>query len=341
MKSNLAKNLSKLVMRSLAPVVQPIYSGIGSIILFHRIVKEKNSNRIGWCHTIENTLMELKETVSTARKMGLEFVSLDELYRRILSGKTSEKCCVLTFDDGYLDVYTEAFPYLESQKVPFVFYITTNIPDQNQTPWWYLAEENLINNESFTLSLGNASTKVNLNLKGARDFVFNLVHNVFESTSQEEIRTKAVKIFGLDRVLEIEDRLNIKWEQIIEMSKSPLVTIGAHSVTHRNLALLPEVTTRWEMEESKKILESHIGRPVQHFAYPFGSPYHTTQREFKIAQEIGFKTATTTRIGNIFKEHCDHLTALPRIYISNTTDIRIKMTGCYTAFHSVRRVVTD
>ncbi len=38
MKSDLAKNLSKLVMRALAPVVQPMYSGIGSVILFHRMV---------------------------------------------------------------------------------------------------------------------------------------------------------------------------------------------------------------------------------------------------------------------------------------------------------------
>jgi peptidoglycan/xylan/chitin deacetylase (PgdA/CDA1 family) len=341
MKSNLAKSLSKLIMRSLAPAVQPIYSGIGTVILFHRIVKEKNNNRVGWCHTIENTIMELKETVSTAKEMGLEFVSIDELHRRILSGKTSEKCCVITFDDGYLDVYTEAFPYLESQKIPFIFYISTSVPDKNQTPWWYLAEETLINNDSFNMSLGNAFTKVNLNQKGTRDFVFSLIQNVFESSPPEEIRSRSVEIFGLDRVLEIEDRLNISWEQIIEMSKSPLVTIGAHSVTHRNLAQLPATTALWEMEESKKIIESRIGRPVEHFAYPYGSPYHATQREFKIAQDAGFKTATTTRVGNIFKEHRSHLTTLPRIYISDITDIRIKMSGCYTAFHSIKRVVTD
>jgi len=38
-------------------------------------------------------------------------------------------------------------------------------------------------------------------------------------------------------------------------------------------------------------------------------------REFRIAAELGFKTAVTTRPGVLFKAHRDYLTALPRISV--------------------------
>ena len=39
-------------------------------------------------------------------------------------------------------------------------------------------------------------------------------------------------------------------------------------------------------------------------------------REFRIATELGFKTAVTTRPGVIFRRHAEHLTALPRISLN-------------------------
>jgi peptidoglycan/xylan/chitin deacetylase (PgdA/CDA1 family) len=54
----------------------------------------------------------------------------------------------------------------------------------------------------------------------------------------------------------------------------------------------------------------------QHLAYPVGDRTSAGPREFKIAAELGFKTAVTTRPGAIFKGHAEHLTALPRISLN-------------------------
>lgn len=49
----------------------------------------------------------------------------------------SGRCRVLfTFDDGYLDNYTNAFPVLQSHGVQGVFFLCTSLVGSNYVPWW-------------------------------------------------------------------------------------------------------------------------------------------------------------------------------------------------------------
>ena len=67
---------------------------------------------------------------------------------------------------------------------------------------------------------------------------------------------------------------------------------------------------------SRAVLEAALGKRPEHLAYPVGDPTSAGPREFRIAAELGFKTAVTTRPGVLFKAHRDHLTALPRISVN-------------------------
>jgi len=53
-----------------------------------------------------------------------------------------------------------------------------------------------------------------------------------------------------------------------------------------------------------------------HFSYPIGDESAAGAREFRLAAEVGYKTAVTTRPGVLFAEHADHLAALPRLSIN-------------------------
>ena len=67
-------------------------------------------------------------------------------------------------------------------------------------------------------------------------------------------------------------------------------TIGSHSVSHPRLAGLDEARIRAELTGSKHALEDLLGRPVEHFCYPYGS--HDL-RAVEAAAEAGYHTATT------------------------------------------------
>ena len=109
----------------------------------------------------------------------------------------------------------------------------------------------------------------------------------------------------------------MSWEEIVELAAHSLVTIGARTVNHMMLKKVPnDSTVRAEMEMSRSVLEAALGKRPEHLAYPVGDSTSAGPREFRIAAELGLKTAVTTRPGVLFKVHRDYMTALPRISVN-------------------------
>ena len=108
----------------------------------------------------------------------------------------------------------------------------------------------------------------------------------------------------------------MNWEQVQEMAKDPLVTIGAHTLGHHNFKCLTDDEIRAEVEGSRKIIADKLGRPVKHFAYPFGGPAAIGQREADLVKEMGFATVVTTRQANVMPAHRGTPNLLPRITLS-------------------------
>jgi hypothetical protein len=108
----------------------------------------------------------------------------------------------------------------------------------------------------------------------------------------------------------------MSWDELKTFAGDPLVAIGAHTVSHCNLAQQSEATAREEMTVSRARIEQRLQQDVRHFAYPYGNRLAAGAREFALAAAAGFKTAVTTRPGMIFPESADHLTALPRVSLN-------------------------
>jgi peptidoglycan/xylan/chitin deacetylase (PgdA/CDA1 family) len=106
------------------------------------------------------------------------------------------------------------------------------------------------------------------------------------------------------------------WPEIAELAVDPLVTVGAHTVDHVILAKVAESVVRAELLNSRSVIEAALGVAPRHFAYPVGDATSAGPREFRIAAELGYKTAVTTRPGVIFPQHAGHLLALPRVSLN-------------------------
>lgn len=72
------------------------------------------------------------------------------------------------------------------------------------------------------------------------------------------------------------------------------MTIGSHTCTHARLPELAPDQAMAEITQSKNLLEDLLGRPVQHFAYPYGA-FNAAVREQVIA--AGYRSACSTRSG--------------------------------------------
>ena len=121
----------------------------------------------------------------------------------------------------------------------------------------------------------------------------------------------------------------LSWKELKEMSDSGVITIGSHTKSHPWLTSTDDRVLKYELEESKKILENGLGRPVNFLCYPFGM---YDDRVKKAAKDAGYLCAVTTDPGR-FKTNSD-IYAIKRVRISRTADnlfvFWIKTCGWYT-----------
>jgi polysaccharide deacetylase len=61
----------------------------------------------------------------------------------------------------------------------------------------------------------------------------------------------------------------LSWSELRQAVATGLVTIGAHTHTHPNLARVSGAEAEREMSRSKALIEDHLGSACRHFAYPF------------------------------------------------------------------------
>ncbi len=102
----------------------------------------------------------------------------------------------------------------------------------------------------------------------------------------------------------------LTWGEISEMDRSGLIEFGAHTRRHPNLPDLTTNSINYEITQSKADLESHLGKTVNWFAYPYGSYNSYIVSE---TQKAGYKAAVTTNYSAV--QNKDKMYLLPRIMV--------------------------
>ena len=182
---------------------------------------------------------QLEAELAYFQRAGYTTITLDELTAALNDqAALPPKPLILTFDDGYIDFYTAAFPLLKRYNAKATIYIITG-------------------------RVGKPGY--------------------------------------------------LTWDELRELAASPLITIGAHTRTHPQLANKSAARVRDELDGCKADLESHLGVVVRHLAYPSGSYNKDT---IKQAQISGYMTAATVHFG--IRERADKLLELPRVFVKGS-----------------------
>jgi len=303
--------------------------GRGAILMFHHVRPWRPSlpgfapNRL-----LEITPEFLERTIVLVRRLGFEIVAMDEVVGR-LDGASDKPFAALTFDDGYRDTLDYALPILERHGAPFTCYIATGFADRSARMWWLELEEALRRADAIEWDGKRVGTVTPRQKSRAFAALYNALRAGPEDRLLATIGELAAR-WGVDGAALVET-LCMDWGGIAALSRRPLATLGAHSISHRMLAKWPAEVARAEMLDSQRRIEARIGAPVRHFAYPVGDPTSAGPREFAFAREIGFATAVTTRPGMIFSDHREHLAALPRLSINgnwqNERNVEVLLSG--------------
>ncbi|MGH9537894.1 MAG: polysaccharide deacetylase family protein, partial [Terriglobales bacterium] len=112
------------------------------------------------------------------------------------------------------------------------------------------------------------------------------------------------------------------------------MTIGAHTLSHPVLAEQPAELARLEMAECRKALEKALGRQVWAIAYPFGTPSSAGDREFRMAEEVGYECAFMNVGGSLSRANRGF--ALPRIHVTSEMSLAVYEAHVSGFHHAMR-----
>lgn len=292
-----------------------LYGGLGQILAFHRVVPENKRERIWSNSYLEVTTGYLEKVILYYRAHKFEFLSMDELPAR--SFNSGKKFVVFTFDDGFRDNLFHALPLLQKYDVPLNIYITTDFPDKKTVLWWNVVEDVILKNSALSFEWFGRRMTFRCSSSAEKNETFGIIHSLIQEGPELSIKERALSfcsIFNTDPFDSI-SKLALTWDEVRQMSREKLVTMGAHTVSHPVLSQLPETASREEMMQSKRRIEKETGIEVKHFAYPFGGIKEAGSREYELAAACGFETAVTLVSASVDKDHKNKLFELPRIAV--------------------------
>lgn len=285
------------------PLLHALKGNYSTILMLHRIASIK-PDALPANQNMNIPPDELADFIEKVKRRGWVFLSLDEMYERLVSKKKLSKTLALTADDGYRDNLTEGLDVISAYNVPLCIYVTTSFPDKTAKLWWYALED--------AVCLEAEKNGKNYDVRLINEDFLKLRSKYLESyLNPEKYFNDYFPTFEPDWDSYC-DKYCLDWDEIALLSKNPQITIGAHTVSHACLQMLTYGDAWKEIENSKTIIQNKISLKIEHFCYPFGGSDEASTREYNMTVEMGFKTATTTIGGNIFPEHKNSLTSLPR-----------------------------
>jgi peptidoglycan/xylan/chitin deacetylase (PgdA/CDA1 family) len=343
-KTVIRAGLETLYFSGAHALMRPFVGGIGAILTLHH-VRPRRPDAFQPNQLLEITPRFLEKVVRKLRRQ-LDLISLDEMHRRLSEGDFKRRFVCVTIDDGYRDTLQWAYPILKAQEVPFAVYVPTSFPDRIGELWWLALEAVVARNRRIALLIDDRERGFECATLEEKNHVFDQLYQWVRSFRTEDELRRVVRDLSLRYQVDIAafcEELCMSWEELGRLAADPLVTIGAHTVNHVMLAKTPERQARAEMAMSRSVIEASLGLKPDHLSYPVGDATSAGPREFRIAAELGFKTAVTTRPGVLFPEHGAPLTALPRISLNGEFQqsryLGVLLSGAATAmWNGFRRV---
>ncbi len=277
--------------------------------------KQHSPEYLDWC------LTELKKWY--------RFISLDEAIA-ILKGERPpvDHGFVITCDDGYRSNIDHALPVLRRHGAPMTVFLTvSNV--ENRTPLWadrldYALQHGSADGHVFRI--GGKPCRVSGGDRNALKVSYEQFRKLVKGTYEDESRFMAKieeVIAHFERsngknLLELVERdpwsAILSWDEIAKVEDES-VCFGSHTMDHYRLGYGDETSVRYQLHESKRLIEEKTGRPCRYLAYPMGI---FSDMAAAIARESGYDAALTTAEG-LNRIGCDLMT-LKRVHVQETYD---------------------
>jgi peptidoglycan/xylan/chitin deacetylase (PgdA/CDA1 family) len=229
---------------------QSVHRQMPYIVGYHRVVERLNAHEDVALPAMEISVAMLENHLDWLGRH-FEIVSVDDLATKMDRRVRSKPIAAVTFDDGYLDVFANAFPLLKRKGIPAAFFVVTDLIGTREVP---------VHDRLYAV-LSQARRKdpfaETQKLLGSRDHD-DVLRIIGELDADGEISCRAAAALP-----------PLTWEMLAEMRDAGM-TIGSHSKTHAFLTNETPDRVEQELRVSRAALQQRLGIQADCFAYPGG-----------------------------------------------------------------------
>lgn len=288
--------------------------GAGAILRFQR-VRPLGDGRFQPLKTGEITPEFLDRTIRALKRWNFDIVGIDEVCRRAVTMNAPRRFVCLTFDGGYKDMLTSAYPVLSEHAVPFTVYLPTAFPDGVGEAWWLALAEVIAREDRISLMIDRQERRFSVRSVAEKYQVYQYLESWLRSLAPPDLTSATndlCKRYSVD-LTALSRAASMDWSDVATLAADPKVTIGNATVNYPVLSNLKDPTALREMMMGKAVAEAALHRAIRHFAYPFGDRAAFRRRHVLMSEEAGFVSAVSTIAGIVEAEGRTNLHALPRI----------------------------
>lgn len=251
----------------------------------------------------------------------------------------------VTFDDGFRNNFTVAFPILVRYNIPATVFLTTDLIGRQGRLWTeqvdYLIYSAAV--QRLHIQMNGSYMEFDLATPQARERASDRIRGFLKTLNPSE---RQRHILELDRQVnqrvdflpeqELRERYDfLNWDEIRTMAEHN-IEFGSHTCTHAILAYLSPVELEDELLNSRAKIENELQQPCKLFSYPNGTARDFTQRDQLMLEKLGFEAACSQIHG--FNKPGEPAFALKRINIARSESFSFFMAKATGVWGEIKRV---
>ena len=232
-------------------------------------------------------------------------ISMKQFNEIINKKQLNEKIAIITVDDGWQN-NIKLLDVIRKSKVYITIFVTTSAVEQGNFWFEYVKK---------------GKNKGEASIKKEKIRIKKLDENSFNA-----------EIVALKSGISM-DRSAFTKDELIQLSKEPLVTIGSHTVSHRSLLYSSYNVQKIELLNSKNILEGWIGKTINYFSYPSGD--YSDQLKI-LAKECGYELCFSTETYPIELNEIDRF-SIPRRCVNDNAGYYEALSKIFGIWYKIKK----
>ncbi len=273
-RDNLAKTIDFFKINKVLNIARDRFVKDLRILAYHRVCDHSqcNDNDISLISANEE---QFEWQVKHVNK-NYDLISFDDL-KDVVNGKikTPQRPVIITFDDGFLDNYKNAYPVLKKHRAKATFFVSTGYIGTKDNFWFnqvYRSFQNPANKQALIEDL-----KIDIQFSEDKiqrqEEIYNIIEALKKCPNNQRLQhVEYIMEHYPSRNFDETLNLPMNWEQLREMSDNSM-EIASHTITHPILSNLTEKELIEEIHESKYVIEKMCNRSVSAIAYPVGMSF--------------------------------------------------------------------